>query len=271
MEDYEVYKSYKKSPYRSIKHSTFFACYQDLFSKYVDKDITFLEIGVLGGGSLFMWRDFLGPNARIIGVDLNPGAKIWEDHGFEIFIGDQGDPKFLQALADKIGNIDVLLDDGGHTYQQQVMTVETFLTRVNDGGCIVVEDTHTSYMTGYGPRDFSFMKYAYRLCDKINMRFSGFDAYVADERVWNIQIYESMVAFHINKAATSLQSYETSNDGEDVHPNDFKNHDSHAVNIINRIAKKLSFLKRFSLLVSLKHLIVELIQKQSLTIKNYFK
>ena len=34
-----------------------------------------MEIGVLGGGSLFMWRDYFGPKARIIGVDLNPNAK----------------------------------------------------------------------------------------------------------------------------------------------------------------------------------------------------
>ncbi|NBP54584.1 MAG: class I SAM-dependent methyltransferase, partial [Actinobacteria bacterium] len=31
-----------------------------------------------------MWREFLGPNARIIGIDLNPLAKRWESEGFEI-------------------------------------------------------------------------------------------------------------------------------------------------------------------------------------------
>ena len=31
-----------------------------------------------------MWRDYFGPKARIIGVDFNPNAKKWEEHGFEI-------------------------------------------------------------------------------------------------------------------------------------------------------------------------------------------
>ena len=79
---------YNKSPYRSIKHTSYFEAYDDLFKQYINKNITFEEIGVLGGGSLFMWRDFFGPNARIIGIDLNPNAKIWESKGFEIFICD---------------------------------------------------------------------------------------------------------------------------------------------------------------------------------------
>ena len=60
---------------------------QKKFDEIVGKEITFVEIGILDGGSLFMWRDFFGNKARIIGVDLNPEAKKWEKEGFEIFIG----------------------------------------------------------------------------------------------------------------------------------------------------------------------------------------
>jgi len=72
------FQSFNKSPYSSIKIASYFNVYDAIFSKYIGKDITFIEIGVLGGGSLFMWRNFFGPNARIIGIDLNPGAKRWE-------------------------------------------------------------------------------------------------------------------------------------------------------------------------------------------------
>ena len=58
------------------------------------KKITFVEVGVFGGGSLFMWINFFGKQARIIGIELNPEAKKWEKDGFEIFIGDQSDPDF---------------------------------------------------------------------------------------------------------------------------------------------------------------------------------
>ena len=46
MEDTLSYKSYLKSPIRSIKHSTYFDTYDDLFSRYRNKEITFVEIGV---------------------------------------------------------------------------------------------------------------------------------------------------------------------------------------------------------------------------------
>jgi len=54
----EIYKSYLKSPYLSLKHSAYFQLYEELLSPYRNKKITFIEVGVLNGGSLFMWRDF---------------------------------------------------------------------------------------------------------------------------------------------------------------------------------------------------------------------
>ena len=42
-----------------------------------------------------MWRDWLGKDARIIGIDLDPNAKKLEKYGFEIFIGDQASTDFL--------------------------------------------------------------------------------------------------------------------------------------------------------------------------------
>ena len=141
MQDSASYQSYRKSPYKSVKHSTYFEIYDELFSRYRDREITFVEIGVLGGGSLFMWRDFFGPKARIIGVDLNPNAKKWESHGFEIFIGSQSNEAFLKDLMRQIGPVDVVLDDGGHTYTQQVVTTEILLDGIKDQGMLVVEDT----------------------------------------------------------------------------------------------------------------------------------
>ena len=89
-----LYQSFLKSPHRSIKHESYFAVYDKLLSKYIDQDITFVEIGILDGGSLFMWRDFLDDRARIIGIEINPAAKKWEEHGFEIFIGSQSNLVF---------------------------------------------------------------------------------------------------------------------------------------------------------------------------------
>ena len=46
----------------------------ELFSQYRNTNCVLIETGILGGGSLFMWRNWLGPNARIIGIDLNPAG-----------------------------------------------------------------------------------------------------------------------------------------------------------------------------------------------------
>ncbi len=78
LEQIEIYRHYRNSKYLSIKHSSYFQVYEELLSKYRNKKITFVEIGVFNGGSLFMWRSYFGPEARIIGIDFNPEAKKWE-------------------------------------------------------------------------------------------------------------------------------------------------------------------------------------------------
>jgi hypothetical protein len=104
-------QAYRSSPHPSFKVSNYFPIYVELFGHLVDQPCTFVETGILNGGSLFMWRSWLGPQARIIGVDLNPAAKQWEKHGFEIYIGDQGDPKFWQENFNGIGHFDAFLDE----------------------------------------------------------------------------------------------------------------------------------------------------------------
>ena len=91
-----------ESKYYSLKYKNYFPVYEKLFSKYRDKKITFVEIGVLSGGSLFMWRNYFGKNARIIGIELNPEAKKFEEDGFEIFIGNQSDEYFWENFFRKL-------------------------------------------------------------------------------------------------------------------------------------------------------------------------
>ena len=79
--------------------------------EFCGKEITFVEIGVLNGGPLFMWRGFFWPKARIIGVELNPGAKRWESEGFEIFCGSQSDEVFWSDFVEQVGRVDIVLDD----------------------------------------------------------------------------------------------------------------------------------------------------------------
>ena len=239
----DSYLAYKKSHYKSIKHSTYFDAYDDLFSSHRNKEITFVEIGVLGGGSLFMWREFFGPKARIIGIDLNPNAKKWEEHGFEIFIGNQSDISFWNNFTKDVGQIDIVLDDGGHTYDQQIITTEMLIDHINDGGMIVVEDTHTSYMDGFGPQKYSFINYTKRLIDLINGRFGEFKDCNTDKRIWSLRYYESIVAFIVNRKASHLESEPTNNSGESDSASDFRYNDNKLILRLQDIVDKFRGLK----------------------------
>ena len=269
----KVYESYLKSPYSSLKLSTYFNVYDQLLSKYRDKSIVFLEIGILDGGSLFMWRDFFGPQARIIGVDLNPEAKKWEEEGFEIFIGDQGSAEFWKNTLNTIGKLDIVLDDGGHTYEQQIMTTESVIPFINDEGVIIIEDCHTSYMKKFGFKKLSFINYAKYLIDNINKRYVEFNNKTSEKRVWSIQFFESIVALHINFYATSIPSEVIFNQDKELKAEDFR-YASYPIFIdklekisLNRRLKTIKvFVRLFrKLLINIYHL------KIYLRLKKYLK
>ena len=216
------YKAFSKSKFKSIKHSTYFEVYDELFSKYRNKKITFVEIGILGGGSLFMWRNFFGPKARIIGIDLNPSAKKWSEYGFEIFIGDQSDINFWKKFKKKIGKIDIILDDGGHRYIDQITSIECILDNIKHNGLIVVEDTHTSYMDGFGDKKYSLINYIKDNIDKINHKSHKLKNRVSKKNIWSIKIYESIVAIFVKSKQKQTKSAPITNNGIDDNAKDFR-------------------------------------------------
>ena len=238
-ESQSLHEIFLKCYFKSIKHTNYFAIYEKLFSEFRGKPITFVEIGVLGGGSLFMWREYFGTSARIIGVDLNPGAKKWEAHGFEIYIGDQEDVNFWSKTSDDIGIIDIVLDDGGHTYGQQIVTTHCLLSSIRDGGMLVVEDTHSSYMNGFGPRKYSFINYVKNKIDEVNLRSAeGEKSSDVNSHIWSVECFESIVAFKINKLLTKHKSIMIVNEGLDDGADDYRDASSNSISNLRKIGKK---------------------------------
>ena len=223
----DLLESYLASPYTSVKHSSYFQVYEEVFNKYRERPITFVEIGVLDGGSLFMWRQFLGKSARIIGVDLNPDAKRWESEGFEIHIGSQEDPDFWDKLFETVGMVDVVLDDGGHSNSQQIVTSHKVLPWIRDGGVLMVEDVHTSYMRDFGnPTKYSFINYCKKTIDCINSRSSVLpwmhkQPNLLRDTVYSCSFYESIVCFHVDRTKCFI-SKPTNNHGTRPVSRDFR-------------------------------------------------
>lgn len=215
---------YDSVPYLSIKYDSYFLAYETLLRKYVDREVTIVEVGIFNGGSLFMWRKFFGTKARIIGIDLNPDAREWEKHGFEIYIGDQSSNTFWTELFEKIGKVDVVIDDGGHTNRQQIVTSHYAIQNINDGGVLIVEDVHTNYFREFGnPSRYSFVNFAHRIVDGVNSRAYSLRRTYAQysSRVYSVSFFESMVAFQINTRLCQ-QSVPTSNNGASRGVTDFR-------------------------------------------------
>jgi hypothetical protein len=130
-----------------------------------------LEIGVFHGGSLEMWHNYFGPGCRVYGVDIDPRCKMFEDENTKIFIGDQADRDFLTRLRAMVPLADILVDDGGHTMNQQITTFEMLFRHVKDDGVYVCEDLHTSYWRDFGGghrESGSFLEFSKRLIDQLN-------------------------------------------------------------------------------------------------------
>jgi hypothetical protein len=50
------------------KWKHYFPAYEAHFARFVNRPVLFLEIGVSEGGSLQMWKRYLGPHAQILGI-----------------------------------------------------------------------------------------------------------------------------------------------------------------------------------------------------------
>lgn len=120
----------------------YFEIYDRHLARFVGKDVHIVEVGVYSGGSLGMWRSYLGPRSRITGVDIMPACRQYENEYTKIMIGDQADRSFWKRFRDECPPIDIVIDDGGHLSEQQIATLEELLPHVRPGGVYICEDIH---------------------------------------------------------------------------------------------------------------------------------
>jgi len=149
----------------------YFDIYERHFSRFRDREFVLLEIGISHGGSLQMWKEYFGSKAKIYGIDINPECKELEEENIQIFIGSQSDKQFLRNVKKMIPRIDILIDDGGHTMEQQITTYEELFEHIKDDGIYLCEDLHTSYWPKWGgghKRQNTFIEYSKNFIDYLN-------------------------------------------------------------------------------------------------------
>lgn len=174
----------------------FYRIYERYFSKFRGTDVVFLEIGVDKGGSLQMWSEYFGEKATVIGVDIDEKCKVYEQGNAKVEIGSQEAPEFWEYIKKKYPRIDILLDDGGHTMNQQIVTFECMFPFISDGGIYMCEDTHTSYMEGFGAGygGKNFIDYSKKFIDDLHAYFAtSFQANYNTEAMHSVHYYDSIV------------------------------------------------------------------------------
>lgn len=191
---FEIFSNHITLP--GDRWKSYFPVYEQYLGKFIGTPITMIEVGVQGGGSMQMWQKWFGPQARIVGVDIDPAVADLPLPTQTIHIGDQADPKFWEeVLADK-DEISVFIDDGGHAMEQQLQTLYSVWPRMAMGGVYICEDTHTSYYE-HAPWDagvtarHSFMNQSKHLVDAVNQMHHSLDLSI--KTLESVHYYNSMV------------------------------------------------------------------------------
>jgi len=148
--------------------------YEENLKKYREREITLVEIGVRSGASLKLWSEYFCKESKIYGLDnlhdknvhSVPINEEWTSaKNVEYIIGDA----YTEEVSNKIGKIDILIDDGPHTFESHLKLLELYIPKMNVGGVIVMEDIsydpniiynnvpdhlkETSYVCDYGNYD----------------------------------------------------------------------------------------------------------------------
>ena len=164
-------KSYDEQGSSIDKWDHYIDIYDDLFKAFTQQPVRVLEIGVMHGGSLRMWRRFFHRRSLIVGLDIDARCKAYEQDNIKIEIGDQADKTVMGHLKKEYQFFDIVIDDGGHAWDQQIKTFEELydITR----SIYVVEDTHTSYWAKYGrPNAPTFLDFAKNRIDLLHEYFT---------------------------------------------------------------------------------------------------
>lgn len=154
------------------KFEHYFPLYDRYFGSFVDKSPKVLEIGVQYGGSAEMWRKYFGEGTTVHGVDIAPLCE--ETDYLTLHCGDQGSEAFWDDLAFDSETFDIVMDDGSHENDDQILTLKKTFGLLKEGGIYWCEDTHTSYYSNVRVRNggylnkSSFMEYAKRVIDVLN-------------------------------------------------------------------------------------------------------
>ncbi|HUU87504.1 MAG TPA: class I SAM-dependent methyltransferase, partial [Candidatus Glassbacteria bacterium] len=99
-------------------------------------------IGVFNGASMKIWRDYF-VNSQIFGIDYVDKSE-YDAERIKTIIADQANREQLTKVFQDLPEMDIIIDDGGHTMEQQQVSLGILFPYLKDGGIYVIEDLGTS-------------------------------------------------------------------------------------------------------------------------------
>ena len=157
------------------KWTQYFAVYRDVFGSLTSRPMRILEIGVLNGAGLRLWRRYFShADTVVVGIDILPGCARFEspNEGIRVRIGSQADPKFLQKLIEEFGPFDLIIDDGSHRSSHMIASFNClFADGLKESGIYFVEDLHANYWPAWRDTRRTFLDVCKELIEHMHAHY----------------------------------------------------------------------------------------------------
>lgn len=95
------------------------------------------------GNSLRAWRDYF-VNANVYGVDVDCSTMFEEDR-IKTYCSSSFDVENMTKIMAEIGEMDIIIDDGLHTLEANLETLQILFPYLKEGGVYVIEDINQEY------------------------------------------------------------------------------------------------------------------------------
>jgi hypothetical protein len=118
--------------------------YQRRFEHLRERAFTMIEVGVFKGASLRTWAEFF-PHAKVVGLDITEECRAYEHANAFVRIGDASNSSFMFDVIAEFGKPLLVLDDGSHRWDHQILTLNLLFPMLVPGGFYVMEDIDTSF------------------------------------------------------------------------------------------------------------------------------
>jgi hypothetical protein len=162
-----------KLKHQGHKWENYFEIYDKWFPQFIGKHPHLLEVGVAHGGSIEMWLKYFDNDVTIHALDINKDFLDVKFDGADVRYScvDQSSHEHWDAYLKDNPKFDIIIDDGSHVMEHQIVTLNRLFRHLNDGGIYIIEDTHTSYWTAYGggfKKQDTFIEYVKNLIDLVH-------------------------------------------------------------------------------------------------------